>query len=130
MIFEHCFLKTYSKDSLVYDFDEKTEFLYIIKQGEIEVNRKKYINKEFLFYIFKISEEIQLYNKAEYLEEIDVSSIEEVKKQTESLRKAEYNTFNKSFQGKQEKKMKKIMPVNCIFFYLLFLINIKKKKFN
>jgi len=60
---------------------------------------------------FKIYEEIELYTKAEFVEEMDVSSIEEVKKQTESLRKAEYNAFNKSFQSKQEKKLKKIMPV-------------------
>ena len=45
---------------------------------------------------------------------MDVGSIDELKKQTESLRKAEYNTFNKNFQGKHEKKLKKIKPVSCI----------------
>lgn len=97
MIYRKSTIRKYMKDFLVYGIGEKSEFVYFIKEGEIE-----------------ISELIELYNEQEFVEEKDISSLEELQKQSSEMRKAEYNKFNSSFQDKHVRKLKKILPVSFL----------------
>lgn len=96
--------KSHQKNSILYKTGDPSDYIYFVKEGQIEVFIK---NSKIFFIIFKhkISEEIEVYNMEEYAADFEAVSMEEAQKLSATLRNSEVNSFNSSFMKKQNKKL-------------------------